>query len=161
VKVILRGVTPADKDWLDTVLSSGGVEDFVSPEITAEVLTTLPGFIAHVEGDRLGVISYKTDPRNYEIVLLFSSRPGLGIGRALVNSVLMEANDAKRERVTVIARNPNGKGVTFFKGLGFSVCSVRPESIEDPSPGIGNRVADIVPTAATGDQIELSFTLRR
>jgi GNAT superfamily N-acetyltransferase len=161
VKVILRAVAPTDRDWLASVLTGEGVEDFASPDLDAGTLSSSPGFIAHVEGDRLGAISYRISPPSYEILMVYSGRPGLGIGRALVNSVLMEANDAKCDTVTVVARNANGKGVSFFQSIGFKISAVRPTEFHKTTRRIAK--GGSVPAADTEkrDEIELSFTLKR
>ncbi|MBA2480294.1 MAG: hypothetical protein H0V44_06505 [Planctomycetes bacterium] len=163
MKVILRNVKPADHDWLASVLSGEGLEDFASPDLNAATLSASPGFIAQVGEDRLGAISYRVGPMSYEILMLYSGRPGLGIGRALVNAVIMDANDAQRTQVTVIARNASGAGVAFFKGLGFTVFSVRPTQAKTTRRHVKSSASTpgAAPVPLKADEIELVFSIRR
>jgi GNAT superfamily N-acetyltransferase len=161
MRVVIRAVAPTDRDWLSGIFAKEGIAEREPIEVNMLNLTALPGFVAQVGDEKLGVISYQIAKKHYEIIMLHSERPGLGIGRALVNSVIMEANDAKCLRVVTVTKNGNEKAVSFYKGCGFVVSSVRPGT---PVRGTTSRHAADGASAEpivspNNDEIELVFKL--
>ncbi len=159
LRVIIRSVLPVDREWLGGVVRDQQVADASSLDASNVDLTAIPGFVAHVGEDRLGVISYRIAPDLYEILLLFSGRPGLGIGKALVNSVIMQANDAKCRQVMVLAKNGNPKSLSFYKSLGFKIGSVRAIIQHTTRTRLRSERAGEAPPPA-GDDIEMIFPLK-
>jgi GNAT superfamily N-acetyltransferase len=158
MKVIIRAVKPTDQEWLNAIFANQSLQDDVPAEVSMLNLAAIPGFIAQIGDEKIGVISYQISKKQYDIVMLHSSRPGMGIGRALVNSVIMEANDAKCKKVTAVTKNGNEKAVSFYKGIGFTIANVRPGSA---ARGTARHTAQRTPGAnrPTHDEIELVFNL--
>jgi GNAT superfamily N-acetyltransferase len=158
MKVIIRSVTKADLDWLNGIFANEELLGDQPVEVNMINLSALPGFVAQIGDEKVGVISYQVSKKQYDIIMLHSSRPGLGIGRALVNSVLMEANDNKCKQVTAVTKNGNDKAVSFYQGIGFAIANVRPGSA---ARGTARHTSQRTPGAnrPTHDEIELVFNL--
>jgi GNAT superfamily N-acetyltransferase len=158
MKVIIRAVNKHDQDWLNGIFANEELMEDQPVEVNMLNLSVLPGFVAQINDEKVGVISYQVQKKQYDIIMLHSIRPGLGIGRALVNSVIMEANDAKCQKVTAVTKNGNAKAVQFYQGIGFTIANVRPGSA---ARGTARHVSQRTPGAhrPTHDEIELVFDL--
>jgi len=92
-QIEVRALRPEDASW---------VEDFIrqrwgAAEVVAHGMVYhpqhLPGFVARVGGHPVGLVTYHVQEAACEIVTLDSSRPGEGIGTALVAAVKRAAQE--------------------------------------------------------------------
>jgi len=91
----------------------------------------LPGFAA-VTGDTLqGLITYRIENGECEIVSLDSILEGQGIGTALVEAVLKGARAAACRRVWLITTNDNTKAIRFWQKRGFDLAGIHLEAIRE------------------------------
>ncbi len=154
VKIVIRSVKAIDKEWLETLANSQAGHEILT--MGNHRPSESPGFIAQIGDDRVGLISYAVSVGSYEIIMISSSRHGLGIGRALVNSVIMEAKDTKRTRVTTTAKLSDASTLTFFKGCGFTLSSVMPGG---NTARMAKTSSAVHAASAAADEIELEFRL--
>lgn len=124
MKVIIRAARPTDQQWLSGVFTDHDRAETSIAGLDAGVIGSLPAFIAQVGDDLLGAISYRAGDEGYTIVMLYSNRPGMGIGRALVNSLLMQASDMKLRTIAVTVRTGDASALRFYQGLGFKLAAV-------------------------------------
>lgn len=154
----IRAVRPSDRDR---------IREFVTRQWGADIVITrgriwqvggLPGFIAEVGGEFAGLVTFRIEGEECEIVTLDSLRPGQGIGTDLVADVRRTALQAGCRRLWLITTNDNLHALRFYQKAGFVIAAVYPNSIEEirklkPIPLIG---MDGIPIR---DEIELTISL--
>jgi ribosomal protein S18 acetylase RimI-like enzyme len=106
--------------WGGTVSVSRGV---------AHDTTALPGFIAEYDGERAGVVTYRLDGRECELVTLDSVREGVGVGTALVTAVARAARAAGAARLWLITTNDNLHALRFYQRYGFDLVALHHDAI--------------------------------
>src|SRR5574341_2121955 len=104
----------------------------------------LDGFVA-LDGDEwIGEITYHFSGNDCEIVSIDSLREGEGIGTALVEAVVKEAQVKRCRRVFLITTNDNLNALGFYQKRGFELVAVYRGAVNEsrkikPSiPLIGN-----------------------
>src|SRR5215216_301914 len=100
-------LTEDDRPWAIEFETAGWGEPIVARLGELVDPTELPGFIAHVDGERVGLISYAVRGDECEIVTIRSLREGQGIGRALLDAVRDAAIEAGCRRLWLITTNNN------------------------------------------------------
>ena len=91
----------------------------------------LDGFVALVDGDPVGVITFSIDSAACEIVTIDSVREGTGVGTALVEAVVAKARETGCRRVWLITTNDNLRMLRFSQRRGFALVAVHPNALEE------------------------------
>jgi len=84
----------------------------------------LPGFIAKINGEIKGIITYNQDGCNCEIVTLDSMQENCGIGSSLIEVVKKEAQNNNSKRVWLITTNDNIHALRFYQKRGFDIVAL-------------------------------------
>ncbi|MHA2425322.1 MAG: GNAT family N-acetyltransferase, partial [Candidatus Thorarchaeota archaeon] len=93
---------------------------------------------------RVGLLTFKVDDRQLEIVTLDSLMEGVGIGTALVDHTIADAKKKKCNRVWLVTTNDNTDALRFYQRRGFVLQKINRGAIEEsrrlkPSiPHVGN-----------------------
>ncbi|MFL5662297.1 MAG: GNAT family N-acetyltransferase, partial [Ktedonobacteraceae bacterium] len=122
---------------------------------------TLPGFVAILKGNRVGLLTYALEDENCEIVTLDSTKPGIGVGTLLIKAVTQTAREAGCKRLWLITTNDNLEALRFYQKRGFTLVTVHRHAVDAAHqlkpriPLIGN---DQLPLY---DEIELEMMLGR
>jgi len=152
-------VTPADRPWIRELLRA----HWGAPEIVSRgrvlLPETLPGFLARVENERAGLITYELRHGDLEIVTLNSLRDGVGVGTALVHAALAAARAAGCGRAWLVTTNDNLPALGFYQRRGFELVAVhrralaRSRQLKPSIPLVG---LDGIPLR---DELELEIAL--
>lgn len=163
----IRPVVPADQDWVrQKTIEEWGAEIIV---VHSEVFrpAELPGFAAELDGEIVGLLTYRVAEGECEIMTLNSWREGLGVGTALLSAARQAAGAALSlskgragcGRLYLVTTNDNTHALRFYQKRGFTICAVR-LNIMDESRKIK---PEIPPTGEDGipirDEIELEIEL--
>jgi GNAT superfamily N-acetyltransferase len=119
--------------------------------------SSLPGFIAEGDGERLGLATYHIEARGCEIVSLDSLREREGIGTSLVEAVKREAAAMGCDRVWLVTTNDNIDALAFYQRRGFRFCAVHPGAVDEArklKPTIPDFAGNGIPIQ---DEIELAW----
>ncbi|NQT84768.1 GNAT family N-acetyltransferase [bacterium] len=119
----------------------------------------LPGFIAVQEDELIGLVTYRIEGGECEIVTMNSLVNGIGIGSALVNAVKGVAASAKCKRLWLIMTNDNTAALHFYQKRGFFLVAVYRNALEQSrklKPEIPFVGMDRIPIR---DEIELELPL--
>lgn len=106
----------------------------------------LPGFIAEGESDSgmLGLVTYRFEGGDCEIITLDSLQEGVGIGSALIERVKEAARDSGCAHMGLITTNDNLHALGFYQKRGFRIVRIdagaveRSRKIKPEIPEIGN-----------------------
>jgi ribosomal protein S18 acetylase RimI-like enzyme len=120
----------------------------------------LKGFVAMSGNKPVGLVTYRIEGSECEIVTLDSVVEGHGIGSGLIGAVKSAAMSAKCHRIWLITTNDNTPALGFYQKRGFALVSVYPNAIEQSrklKPEIPMVGLDGIPLR---DEIELEMPLR-
>ena len=123
--------------------------------------SALPGYVALLGEDIVGLITYNIDLSNCEIVTLNSSIKGIGIGTALLKAVEMHAIDQNCTRLWLIITNDNQPALDFYQKRGYKIAAIHHDAIKESrksKPEIPLFGVDGIPIR---DEIELELDLLR
>jgi GNAT superfamily N-acetyltransferase len=130
MKIYLKPISKADKNWVREFIT----KHWGSPQIVARgkvnKVDDLPGFIAYLGDKAVGLITYKTEGSDCEIVSLDSIEEKKGIGIMLINKVKQIAQEKKCKRVVVVTTNDNLNALGFYQRRGFILTRVYSNALE-------------------------------
>ncbi len=124
-------------------------------------LSAADGFMA-CAGDRiLGLITFMVRGSSLEIMSLDSVSENRGIGTALLDRAVCEADSNGYGAVTLITTNDNTRALRFYQKRGFDVVSLRRNAVE-----ISRRLKPDIPLLGNDGipirhEVELILTLKR
>lgn len=169
--MIIKPLTPDEQDWAKTVL----VERWHGPQVVSRGrlhdASQLPGFIACTNnslqlrdgrvlpvGEKVGLVTYRIENGECEIVTIDSLYESLNIGSELVLAVRQVAERQGCRRIWLITTNDNTNAMRFYQKRGFRLVGFYPDAIEESrklKPEISLTGDDGIPI-----RDELEFELR-
>lgn len=102
----------------DMVVSSGRYD-----------IRNLDGFVAVVEQQIAGVLSYVVRYDELEIISLDSLRPNQGIGSQLMQAAEQLTQEQQLHQITVITTNDNLHALAFYQKRGYQIKAVFPGAV--------------------------------
>lgn len=156
--MIVRPLREGDREWVretlrdlwgETVVSRGAVHD----------PTALPGFVAEEGGERVGLLTYRIDGADCEVMTIDAFPEGAGAGTALLDAAGRAARGAGCDRVWLITTNDNLRALRFYQRRGFRLVAVHPGALErsrELKPSIPEIGLDGIPLR---DELELELRL--
>ena len=147
----IRPLGEEDRPWaLDVERESWGMPvvarlgELVDP-------TGFPGFVASVDGDPVGLVTYALSGDACEVVTIRSLREGIGVGRALLDAVREAAVAAGCRRLWLVTTNNNVRALAVYQRWGLDIVAFHPHAVDDArrrlKPSIAERDADGIPIA--------------
>lgn len=90
----------------------------------------LSGFVVVENKEPIGLITFKIDGDECEIISLNSLKEKRGVGSSLVEAVAKEAKTNACRRVFTITTNDNTNALRFYQKRGFRIRAVYPNALE-------------------------------
>jgi ribosomal protein S18 acetylase RimI-like enzyme len=119
----------------------------------------LPGFIAELDNEIYGLITYQVMDDQCEIITLDSLKEGQGIGTQLIEAVKEKAVGSNSTGVIVTTTNDNLPALGFYQKLGFKIKAIAINAIESSrllKPSIPQTGFEGIPIR---DEIKLEMSL--
>lgn len=159
--LIIRPLQSNDREWVASFVIEHWGADIVVGHGTIYHPHELPGLVAMLGDEKVGLVTYMIDPANAscEIVTIDSLRQGHGIGSALIDAVKAAANEAGCKRLWLITTNDNLNALRFYQKRGFELVAVHRNALKESrklKPSIAFIGADGIPLR---DEIELEMML--
>ncbi|MBX2796510.1 MAG: GNAT family N-acetyltransferase [Myxococcales bacterium] len=126
--VQVRRLGPDDVDFVRETLT----EAFTSAEVV--VLgrlidaAALPGFVAEVDGQRAGLLTYEPG-EDWQVVGLVATVRGVGVGEALMHLAMHDAREQRIRRLWLVTTNDNTAALSFYQRLGMDLVALHRDSI--------------------------------
>jgi bacillithiol system protein YtxJ len=155
----IRATTESDGEWLRNLLTDRWGATLIVTRGKAHDASRLPAFLAVAGEQRLGLVTYRIDGNDCEMVSLDSLHEGIGIGEALIKAVVSEARQAGCTRLWLITTNDNLQAVRFYQKRGFSLVAVHRNALVESrkiKPQIPEVGIDGIPLR---DEIEMEMIL--
>jgi len=156
--VRVRPLGEADREWATGKLRELWGEGVVSRGRLLDA-TVLPGFVAEEEGEPAGLLTYRIDGGDCEVVTINAFPRGAGAGTALMEAVAAAARDAGCRRVWLITTNDNLRALRFYQRRGFRLAALHRDALDrsrELKPSIPDVGLDGIPLR---DELELELTL--
>jgi len=156
----IQNVTPEDQIWIRRLLEEHWGSTQMVTRGKIHQADELPGFIAWVEGERRGLITYQIDDLACEIISLDSLRNGLGIGTALIAAVRDDSLRAGCRRLWLVTTNDNTPAMRFYLRGGFELAAIHRGAVNlsrQVKPSIPLTGIDGIPIT---DEVEFEMNLR-
>lgn len=124
VSLKTRVLKEADREWAAAVVA----EHFGSPSVVSRGIPhdtgELAGRIAEQSGKPVGLLHYRIEDDECEIVALISTEPGKGIGTALLRSAWQTARRKGCERLWLVTTNDNRTAQGFYESFAGELVAV-------------------------------------
>ena len=158
--LVIRPVKVEDQTWIRQVSVEHWSSEVVVTRGKVYLVEELPGFVALVSGERVGLLTYKVQDDSCEILTLNSLLEKQGIGTALLSRMEEEATAIGCNRLWVITTNDNMEALRFYQKRGFSIVVVYSDAVNESrrlKPEIPLIGEDGIPIR---DEIELEKLLK-
>ncbi len=128
-EILVRSTCAEDQEWVKCFVREhwGSEVIVVHDEVFSPCL--LPGFVAVLDERIAGLITYRLEGRNCEIVTLDSIWPSVGVGTALMETVERAAVQAGCRRLWLITTNDNLNALRFYQKRGLELVAVHRHAV--------------------------------
>jgi GNAT superfamily N-acetyltransferase len=158
-ELIVQPVTEADLFWVEQFVKVRWRSDYVIAHGVAYEVRRLSGFIAWLNEERVGLLTYHVEEEECEIVTLDSLHPRSGIGTALIDTIKALALHMNYKRLWLMTTNDNLHALRFYQRRGLVLVAVYRNAIAQSrklKPEIPSLGRDNIPLR---DEIELELIL--
>ena len=152
-------LAPEHRDWADGLVRERWGETRIVTRGRIHDTSTLPGFLALIEAEPVGLATFDVEGDRCEMVSLDSLVEDVGIGGALIEAVKSEARSRGCNRLWLVTTNDNQKAVRFYLKRGFRLVAIHKNALEETrkiKPGLPETGIDGIPLT---DEIELEILL--
>ena len=157
----VRPLSESDWAWAVQVEAESWSEPLVARLGELIDPTSLPGFVAFLDGQRAGLASYAVRGEECELVTIRSLREGQGVGRALLDAARAAAVEAGCTRLWLITTNDNLRALELYQRWGMEIVAFHRHAVTEArrhlKPSIPEHGAHGIPMA---HEFELELRLR-
>lgn len=125
-----RPLTLYALQWVEQVVS----EQFASPRVVSRGILhkvrDLPGLIAVRNGQQVGLLQYRIEDRELEVVILISLAPRTGVGRTLLAAAEPIARSAGCRRMWLVTTDNNAAGLAFYRALAWRQAAIHAGALD-------------------------------
>jgi N-acetylglutamate synthase-like GNAT family acetyltransferase len=125
-----RSIEQSDRIWIDGFITNHWGSNIVVVHNKSYIPSQLNGYIACDGEENIGLVTYKIQNAECEIVTLNSLVENKGIGKRLVSLVEKEAKENNCKRVWLITTNDNMRAIGFYQKVGYQLINVFPNAVE-------------------------------
>ncbi len=129
--ITVHELKEADRNWAEGVFRKEWGGEFVVTRGKSYRVSDLEGFYACDEhGKRIGLLTYRIDGAECELVSLNAFTPFGGIGTKLLEAAKTAAVRQRCRRVWLITTNDNLDAIRFYQRRGFTLVAVHANALE-------------------------------
>jgi GNAT superfamily N-acetyltransferase len=122
--ISVRGLSTDDSDWVIAQMQQEWGSILVARRGELIDASVLPGFMALVDGRRVGLVMVAIRGEEYEIVSISTSIRGRGVGQALMRRCVDDAERRGSRRIWLRTTNNNVRAIAFYQRLGMDLCAL-------------------------------------
>jgi isopentenyldiphosphate isomerase/GNAT superfamily N-acetyltransferase len=156
---LIRSIQTSDRSWVASFVKSRWGSEIIVGKGRVFRPADLDGFAAFKGKNPVGLLTYRIEDRECEIVTVDSTAQGEGIGTALINAIKERAKAKGCRRLWLITTNDNPTGLGFYQKRGFHLIALYPNALEASrklKPQIPLKAANGIPIK---DELELELDL--
>lgn len=155
-----RRATDHDAARVAAFLAAHGAERVARRDELVDA-TAHPSLLAEADGQLRGVLTYIVDGNQCEVLTLHAEPPGVGVGTALIEAMVVRAYGLGCRRLWLVTTNDNVGALRFYQRRGFVLSALRlgavdrsRETLKPEIPQIGDHGIPL------RDELELTQELR-
>ena len=157
----VRELRADDRDWVIGLLTERWGSARIVTRGRLHHPDKLPGFVVESEDELVGLVTYRIDGTECEIISLDSLVEKQGVGSKLLYRVREAAVDGGCKRLWLITTNDNIPAQRFYQNRGFSLIAVHKNAI-DHARKLKPEIPDIGQNGfPIRDEIELEMLLSK
>jgi GNAT superfamily N-acetyltransferase len=129
-KFLIKPVLENDREW---------IFDFIRKRLGDEKIVyqgkvfyphKLPGFIAYLGKEKIGLITYKINNKVFWVITINSLIEKKGVGTALIEAVKKQAKEKGIKKIKLITTNDNLDALRFYQKRGFRLKKIYPNAVD-------------------------------
>jgi ribosomal protein S18 acetylase RimI-like enzyme len=125
----VRPLGPSDRGWVAALAAERWGGEAVVSRGRVWMLPDLPGFAA-VESERVvGLLTYRVEDAELEVVSIDSLTAGRGVGSALLEAAAAAARRHGCRRMWLITTNDNLRALRFYQRRGMRLAALHRDSL--------------------------------
>ncbi|KKM64251.1 hypothetical protein LCGC14_1503240 [marine sediment metagenome] len=117
----VRPLNLNDKIWLKKIIEDQWASFRVVTKGKIHYVDKLPGFVAFHDQKKLGLLTYRMEENECEIITLNALIENIGVGTALLGQVETFCINKEVKRLWVITTNDNTDALRFYQKRGFKL----------------------------------------
>ncbi len=129
-EVSLRPLTKEDRSMVTNFIQDQWGSNRVVSKGRMVYPAQLEGFAAVDDEKVVGLVTYRVDDDECEVVTINSLTEGTGIGSSLLNAVRDAAVKARCRRLWLITTNDNLSALRFYQKWGLQITAIYPNALE-------------------------------
>jgi GNAT superfamily N-acetyltransferase len=126
----IREKSPQDRAWINTLLLESWGSDVIILQGRLYHPAELPAFIAELNKERIGLVTYSIENFTCEIITLNSLQPGVGAGTLLLDAVKQTAMKTDCAILQLFTTNDNTEALRFYQKYGFKLEKLLKNAVE-------------------------------
>ena len=156
---MIRPANPEDHSWITALLKEWWAGPVIETRGRLHQADQLPALVAETGSIPVGLVTYRIDANECEIISFNSLEENIGIGTALLRAVAEIARRSGCRRLWLLTTNDNTDVLRFYQKKGMHISAVYLDAIKESrklKPGIpivGNHGIPL------RDEIELEMML--
>ena len=157
----VRRIEAGDRQWAGEVLTRSWGSTRVVSRGRLRDAQDLPGFVAGLGDERVGLLTWSVEGDDCEVVTLNSLAERRGVGRALLAAAAEEATALGCRRLWLITTNDNLPALRFYQRLGWDLVPLHRGAVDEArrlKPEISHVGLDGI---ALRHELELELSLPR
>lgn len=120
----IKTISPENREQINNFIISRWFSNVMVVRGKLVDMTSLDGFVIY-EGEKIiGLVTYKIDGTECEVMSLDSLREKQGIGTALLNKAIETARENKCRKIKLITTNDNINALRFYQKRGFDMAKL-------------------------------------
>jgi ribosomal protein S18 acetylase RimI-like enzyme len=143
--VTVHQLQPSDRPWAIRFLTQEAGSLRVVSRGLLQQADTLPGLVAIADGDFSGLLTYRVDKPDLEVVTLHVRPQRKGIGSALLEAAVAVAREAGCRRLWVITTNDNQPAIDFYMKRGMKLVAIHKDALTE-----SRRIKPEIPLVGVG-----------
>jgi ribosomal protein S18 acetylase RimI-like enzyme len=124
MRMRVRPLIADDQSWKHGALVRTWGSTAVARKAALVDAAELPGFVAEVDGQPAGLVTYARRGDEVEIVTIQVDQEGRGVGRALMDAVASHARQEGVRRIWLSTTNDNLRAVAFYQRWGMDLVAL-------------------------------------
>lgn len=145
---MVRPLLPADLPWAAGLVTQHFASTRMVSRGRVHYLEDLNGLIAELEGRPVGLLQYRIEDNECEVVVLIASVQRRGIGSQLLAAATSLAAQRGCRRIWLVTTNENRSAIDFYRERGWALAAIHQGALRESrrlKPEIPERAVDGTP----------------
>ena len=159
--LLVRSIQASDRNWVESFVKSHWGSEIVVAKGRVLLPAELDGFAGFKGKNPVGLLTYRIEGPDCEIVTIDSIAQCEGVGTELIDAVKERAKVKGCRRLWLITTNDNLNALGFYQKRGFRLIAIYANALEASrklKPQISMKAANGIPIR---DELELELDLTR